>query len=161
MGLGQRTVPVVQHWGGCFLPRALLLSLSCGASCGNTQNIWKYSCAYSASAAHPAACNLTTGGGAAAEPCSAPHPLSPPGLRSLDVAVGAVCAVLCSDVAILAVLRHQNTSASLRLPRSECICMHLIFPTCFCVLLMKIINLVIFRSHPAALQGQGLNKDSL
>lgn len=39
--------------------------------------------------------------------------------------------------------------------------MHLIFPTRFSVLLMKIINLVIFLSHPAALQGQDLNKDSL
>lgn len=56
--------------------------------------------------------------------------------------------------------RH-NKGASFELPHSQGICMHLIFPTCFSVLLMKIINLVVFLSHLAALQGQDLNKDSL
>lgn len=49
--------------------------------------------------------------------------------------------------------------AQLPCPRSACV--HLISPLCFSVLLMKIINQVLFLSHPAALQGQDLNKVSL
>lgn len=58
-------------------------------------------------------------------------------------------------------LRRAGQPGCVGVPPSRCACVHFIFPLCFSVLLMKIINQVIFLSHPVALQGQDLNKDSL